>query len=247
VARTRQSSEAKVTGFGGHVDNSIVIWIVLILLLITVPNFFERFTGQTMSSVWRSLPDDRMSFLVRTAILLVAVPAATAVAALSGGEGLRPQRRDDQVLIRLRQPGARTFGLGLCVVALYMTGSGLMGHGLFWWVAIGVGLVSASIGLAVLGVKDQVIVDIDRVVWESRFFRSVTQREECAVAPSDSPLVTTATHTTGGAFGQPLTTHHTVHVAGKQIHTGTSENRAEALERAISEALGSLWDGDSRV
>jgi hypothetical protein len=159
------------------------------------------------------------------------------------GDGLRTQSQTNQILIQLRQPGTHLFGLGLFVVALYVTGSGVIGEGIFWWIAIGVGLVSGLLGISVLGQNDRVIVEADRVVWESRFFRAVSQRKECSVAPSDSPAVTMDTHTTGGAFGQPLEDHHTVRVGGEVLYTDSNQSRADALTRSIAGALDGLWGG----
>jgi len=229
----------------GHVDNSIVVWIVLILLVIAIPKLVENATGQSLSSYWQALPDDRTSLLIRTLIYLAIVVAVAGVATIAGGDGVKARGKGDQVVIRLPQPGARVFGVGLCAVAVYLTGSGLLGQGLFWWVVLGVGLVFGGIGFAVLGSNDQVIVEVDRVRRESRFIRSVTSSEECAVDSSASPQVTMVTRTSGGAFGQPLNTHHGVCVGASEVYATSSEGRAEALTTAISDALTQLQGDDS--
>jgi hypothetical protein len=228
-------------GSRGHIDNSIVIWIMLILALIAVPRFVEQATGQTLSAFWQGLPADRTGFLVRSLIFVVAIPLVTAVVAFSGlGGQLRPRRLSDRIVIRIPQVGAQTFGLGICALGLYLTFAGLAGQGLFWWVVVVVGLGCVLLAIPIVGQNDHVVVEADLVAWESRLFRSVTRRQECAIPGSDPAAVTTESRRTGGAFGQPLTMHYSVNVGGHELFEGTSESRAEELKRAVTQALEDL-------
>lgn len=226
----------------GHIDNSIVKWIVLIIVLIAVPRYIELAKGQTLSEFWNGLPDDRTSFLVRCVLFAVVIPLVSGAAAFSGvGGRMSPRRLGDEIVIRVPQVGAQTFGFGIGAFGLYLIASGVVGQGLFWWVVVAAGLGCVLLGIPIVGQNDRVVVSSELVAWESRLFRSVTRREECAVSASDQTPVTTDTRSTGGAFGQPLTIHHTVCVGGHQLFEGTSESRAGELKSAISSALEDLW------
>ena len=68
---SKQPGPSLLRSRAGHIDNSITLWIILILALIAIPRFLQLSTGQSLTSLWAGLPDEVRRFLITAPLLLV--------------------------------------------------------------------------------------------------------------------------------------------------------------------------------
>ena len=223
----------------GHVDHSIVYWIVLILAAIALPRFVEQATGRSLAEHWRDLPPDLTSFVGRTVLLLAGMVVVAFLAEVAAGGRWRTHPGEGRVVIAAPRPGARAAGVGLALIAVHAVWAGLAGQGPFWWVVTGVGALVAPFAVVAIGANERVVVEPDEVRWQSRLFRFETGCRTIAV-PNGGGAVTLDQRSTGGAFGQPLVISYTVRIGAEELHALGRADRAEALRDTVAGTLAEL-------
>lgn len=209
----------------GYIDHKITVVIVLLLAAIVG------------SRLWPLLPGTWSRFLVITAgLAVVGIPTVMMVGAAFEAREPKLVREDGRIVARV--PGVILPAAGVLLVgfALHFFVHAWLGGGLLWWLVGALGVAAGGLGVALLGSGERLVVEPGRVAVERTLFGRGADVAESRWDPEVHPDVEVSSHTTGGAFGQPLTEVHRLEVAGETVVSGTRE-RVQALADAVVRAL----------
>lgn len=216
------------SGRAGYIDHKITVVIVLLLAAIAG------------SRLWPLLPGAWSRFLVLTAgLAVIGIPAVIVIGAAFERREPKLVRQDGRVVARLPDVILPAAGVLLLVFALHFLVHAWLGGGLLWWLVGALGVAAGGLGVALLGSGERLVIEPGRVAVERTLFGRGADVAESRWDPAVRPDVEVSSHTTGGAFGQPLTEVHRLEVAGETVVSGTRE-RVQALADAVVKALSGM-------
>jgi hypothetical protein len=222
----------------GHIDNSLTIWIVLVIVVIAGARLYQLKTGSSVSDLLASVPGTWWAFLARTAVLVgVGAAAGFAAGSREGPDLLRVEYSDARAVLRVRDTATRVVGIFVILIALHSLHFAWALGGVTGWVIGAGGAVLGFLGFAATTGSRRVVVEEGRVAFESGGGGMAEPLAEHTWKPGSRPEVVADSHTTGGAFGQPLRVHERGKVGDTVLYEGPRKDLAEALAEAVAEAL----------
>jgi hypothetical protein len=186
----------------GFTDNSIVIWILLILALVAAVPVLKRF-GIEPGELWGHVPAVWKALLAVTGVMIVAGILILIIAnrAEDRLEPYRVEAQGERRLILETKLVEPAVGAIVLVAGLVFLGFGFAGPGWFSWVLLALGLLLALGGLPFATSRRRYVVERGRIAAEHGMLGSWSPTWSRAREPGSRPQLEIKEGAISGGWG----------------------------------------------